>query len=120
MKSTLFWSAIGATAVATPDDGDKGHRPPRQHSFHLNPPGDGASPNMRPDSGLLSHQTAQMSSALEAIRLGNGWKESEDVVAAGRYLAAQRGTKDIGIVATARAARTRFSWCRRKIGRAHV
>ena len=27
-----------------------------------------------------------------------GWKESEDVVAAGRYLAAQRGTKDIGLV----------------------
>ena len=27
-----------------------------------------------------------------------GWKESEDVVAAGRFLAAQRGTKDIGLV----------------------
>jgi pimeloyl-ACP methyl ester carboxylesterase len=27
-----------------------------------------------------------------------GWKESEDVLAAGRYLAAQRGTKDIGVV----------------------
>jgi dienelactone hydrolase len=27
-----------------------------------------------------------------------GWKESQDVVAAGRYLAAQRGTKDIGVV----------------------
>jgi dienelactone hydrolase len=27
-----------------------------------------------------------------------GWKESEDVVAAGRYLAAQRGTKDVGVV----------------------
>jgi len=27
-----------------------------------------------------------------------GWKESQDVVAAGRYLAAQRGTKDIGLV----------------------
>jgi dienelactone hydrolase len=27
-----------------------------------------------------------------------GWKESEDVLAAGRYLAAQRGTKDIGLV----------------------
>jgi pimeloyl-ACP methyl ester carboxylesterase len=27
-----------------------------------------------------------------------GWKESEDVVAAGRYLSAQRGTKDIGLV----------------------
>ncbi len=27
-----------------------------------------------------------------------GWKESEDVLAAGRYLAAQRGTKDVGLV----------------------
>ena len=27
-----------------------------------------------------------------------GWKESQDIVAAGRYLAAQRGTKDIGLV----------------------
>ncbi len=27
-----------------------------------------------------------------------GWKESEDVLAAGHYLAAQRGTKDIGLV----------------------
>ena len=27
-----------------------------------------------------------------------GWKESEDVLAAGRFLAAQRGTKDIGLV----------------------
>ena len=27
-----------------------------------------------------------------------GWKESEDVLAAGRYLAAQKGTKDIGLV----------------------
>src|SRR4029450_13562427 len=27
-----------------------------------------------------------------------GWKESEDVLAASRYLAAQRGTKDIGVV----------------------
>jgi predicted alpha/beta-fold hydrolase len=27
-----------------------------------------------------------------------GWKESDDVVAAGGYLAAQRGTKDIGLV----------------------
>src|SRR4051794_33766858 len=27
-----------------------------------------------------------------------GWKESQDVVAAGKYLAAQRGTKDIGLV----------------------
>ncbi len=27
-----------------------------------------------------------------------GWKESEDVLAAGRYLAAQPGTKDIGVV----------------------
>jgi len=27
-----------------------------------------------------------------------GWKESEDVVAAGRFLAAQHGTKDIGLV----------------------
>jgi dienelactone hydrolase len=27
-----------------------------------------------------------------------GWKEAEDVLAAGRYLAAQRGTKDVGMV----------------------
>ena len=27
-----------------------------------------------------------------------GWKESEDVLAAGRFLAAQRGTKDLGLV----------------------
>ncbi len=27
-----------------------------------------------------------------------GWKESEDVLAAGRYLAAQKGTKDVGVV----------------------
>ena len=35
-----------------------------------------------------------------------GWKESEDVVAAGRYLAAQRGTKDIGLVGYSEGGQT--------------